>query len=243
MKPSHSLHSVGNSEEDALIVAVPSNEVQPAVWKKDPEFVYAVDNDSLFFVNRQTAIEELNDIHRSSYIRAVRFAGRDWTIPFADNIWGLGKSEFGKRYIQKSREKWKFKEDKLVSGNSVDEFQYSLWSCHTLQIILPEGCLWTNDFDTVLLNEIRKELKGRFEVPPTVLSSEIRDTRSFLLNIVEEEGPIFIVFDEIGQAFEYEGIDDFQKREKFVAFFPKVLQTVAGIKRRLYLIAGLRKFS
>ena len=93
---------MGETGEDALIVAV-GYKVK-AVWKAEPKIVYSLKDNDLFFVNREKATEQLNQIHSDMYNRASRGRGSKWVIPLADNVWGLGKSTFVSHYIAKSRE-------------------------------------------------------------------------------------------------------------------------------------------
>ena len=75
-----------------------------AVWKEEPKFIYSLEKERLFFVNRAHAVEQLQQIHRSKYNRASTGSGLDWIIPIADNVIGLGKSEFSQHYIRKCRD-------------------------------------------------------------------------------------------------------------------------------------------
>ena len=70
---------MGETGEDSLIVAV-GYKVK-AVWKAEPKIVYSLKDNDLFFVNREKATEQLNQIHSDMYNRASRGRGSDWVIP------------------------------------------------------------------------------------------------------------------------------------------------------------------
>jgi hypothetical protein len=95
----------------------------------------------LFFTNRKLAIEQLQNIHQAKYYRALDGAGTDWIIPIGDNIIGLGKSEFGRHYIQKCREEtWPDVEKRT-------DFQKTLCDCHTVSISFHKGALLEQNSD------------------------------------------------------------------------------------------------
>ena len=77
-----------------------------AVWKEEPKFIYSLEREKMFFVNRAHAVEQLQRIHQSKYYRALSGSGSEWIIPIADNVIGLGKSEFIQHYILKCKESW-----------------------------------------------------------------------------------------------------------------------------------------
>ena len=236
MKSSHSVKDLGENEDNALIVAVPSNEVKPAVWKKEPEFVYAVYNDSLFFVNRERAINQLNEIHESNYNRAVKKQGREWVIPIADNIWGIGKSDFGGHYILKSKMQW--------GTGKLTDFQKTLCSCRTVIITLTEDCFVDRDenMEKIMLEILKSNLEDMFEVKPISLTKEYQDTKVFLKELVKDVGPLFIVLDEIGVAFGKYSSSDIQKREVFLRFCSKILRSWLLLDKVFFLLLGRGSF-
>ncbi|GMF54666.1 unnamed protein product [Phytophthora fragariaefolia] len=81
-------------------------------WKQEEEPIYCLENDRMFFVNRETATEQLLKIHKNNYTRAVNKGGMTWEIPLVDNIFGLGKSTFGQEYIRRCNQKWDNLSDK-----------------------------------------------------------------------------------------------------------------------------------
>ena len=227
----------GKSKRDALIVAV-GYKVK-AVWKAEPKIVYSLKDNDLFFVNREKATEQLNQIHSDMYNRASRGRGSKWVIPLADNVWGLGKSTFVSHYIAKSREQWK---DSIEKG-SLDDFQKTLCACHTIHIIFSIKALISHDFDVVLLKYLQLALNDKFVVPPVVLSDPPKDTVSFLERLVKEAGPVFIVLDGIGEAFDTYGRDtlandNFKTKEKFMHFCSTILQKWQTIPKVFFLLAG-----
>ena len=107
---------------------------QPPKWKDEPDIIYSLDNDNMYSVNQTHAIEQLQYIHGDKYERAIGSAGPVWVIPMADNVSGLGKSEFGDHYIKKCRETWP------NEGERTD-FQKTLCACHTIKIVFDRGIL------------------------------------------------------------------------------------------------------
>ena len=86
----------------------------------------------MYFVNRTAAIEQLQSIHKNKFLRAQDNSGLEWVIPIADNVIGLGKSEFARHYIQKCRETW-------PNEHTRTPFQQTLCDCHTIFITFHKG--------------------------------------------------------------------------------------------------------
>ena len=55
-------------------------------------------------------------------------------------------------------------------------------------------------------------------------------------------GPVFIVLDEIGAAFDQQGLDDFSRRELFLTFCDQILATWFSLDRIFFLICGRASF-
>ena len=204
-------------------------------WKQDKPIIYSVDKGKMFFVNRSNAINQLHKIHKAKYERALSRAGEDWIIPLADNVIGLGKSDFGCHYIQKSRELWKDVENKT-------NFQVTLCDCHTIHITFNKGALLKNTFDKVMLDRLKMALKEMFNIPPLILSHIPDDTVSFLEGLVEDVGPVFIVLDEIGAAFDDDDLNDSKSREKFLSFCSNIVGKWLILEKVFFVLLGRGSF-
>ena len=102
--------------------------------------------------------------------------------------------------------------------------------------------LVSGDLDELMLKYLRNALENRFVVPPAVLSNPPNKTSSFLGSLVKEMGPVFIVLDKIGKAFEDPKLDDIQRRERFMLFCTEVIQDWMLMKDVFILIAGRGSF-
>jgi hypothetical protein len=189
----------------------------------------------MFFVNRTDAINQLHDIHEAKHKRARHGSGEDWIIPIADNVIGLGKSEFGRHYIPKSRELWKDVKEKTI-------FQKILCSCHTVHITFKKGELSADSFDSVMLQRLSKALSQMFVVPPAILSNIGENTATFLEDLVDEVGPLFIVLDEIGDAFDHRDLNDFEKRERFLSFCNDLVGQWLSLEKVFFVLLGRASF-
>jgi len=210
-------------------------EVVQAEWKEETPIVYSIEERKMFFVNRDRAIDQLIEIHNYKYKRAVSKCGADWEVPLIDNVFGLGKSEFGVHYIKKCREsKNRFLEN--------SDFKQTLCSCHTVHIVFEEGALLSDDMNSVLIEYLVVELKPMFKVTPSVLSKPPSSTSKFLKDLTREVGPLFIVLDEIGFAFESEELNDFQRRKKFMDFCNGVIRNWLFCERVFFILMGRGSF-
>jgi hypothetical protein len=204
-------------------------------WVEEEVIVDSLDKGKMFFVNRAHAVERLQEIHNMKYERAKTTSGMEWIIPIADNVIGLGKSEFGRHYIQKCRETW--------PDSSRTDFQKTLCACHTVSITFRKGALLNNDrFDTIMLQRFRIALATMFKEDPDIVPNPPNTTDSFLELFTEEFGPLFIVLDEIGAAFEDDQLSDIQSREKFFSFCRNVLGKWLSLKNVFFLLLGRGSF-
>ncbi|KAJ3235743.1 hypothetical protein HDU77_000208 [Chytriomyces hyalinus] len=206
-------------------------------WKDEAPIIYSVNKKSLYFVNRTNALEQLQKIHESKFERAVSKAGTDWIIPIADNVVGLGKSDFGRHYIRKSREMW-------PNAATRDPFQQTLCDCHTVHIQFVEGALLQNSFDAVMIEMLCEALEDMFVVQPAVISNPPKTVHKFLKDLTKVAGPVFIVLDEIGKAFARtnDPLDDFQQRDQFLLFCQCILDKWLPLQNVFFVLHGRASF-
>ncbi|KAF1326792.1 hypothetical protein FI667_g8257, partial [Globisporangium splendens] len=226
---------------EAFVASLVSDEetvVAPALqwkWKDEVDPVHSLERDRMFFVNRTNAVKQLQRIHKKKHSRAVFGEGAEWIIPIADNVIGLGKSAFGAHYIRKCRETW-------GDADTRSDFQKTLCDCRVVRIEFDEGELLTDTFDAVMIRLLVKSLSDMFDVPPQILANYPNSASQFIDDLTEEVGPLFIVLDEIGAAFECESLDDIQRRERFMEFCKKVLGKWFKLKRVFFLVLGRGSF-
>ncbi|KAJ3090501.1 hypothetical protein HK100_007433, partial [Physocladia obscura] len=151
-------------------------------WKDELPFVYSLEKGTLFFVNRKDAVEQLQKIHRSKFERAQIAEGKEWIIPIADNVLGLGKSAFGRHYIRRSRET-------LPEAANRNPFQQALCDCHTVAITFRKGALLEDTFDAVILKYLTTALKPMFTTEPAILTEHPKTSYAFLVDLTESVGP------------------------------------------------------
>ena len=206
------------------------------VWMEEQTLIYSLEKGNLFFVNRINAVQQLQQIHQSKYNRASRGSGAEWIIPIADNVIGLGKSEFSKNYIVKCRESW--------PDEQRNEFQRTLCDCHTVYILFHKGALLEDDFDSVVSQFLVDSLAPMFEVEPTILepTNLPKTVNDLLKKVAKAAGPLFIVLDEIGAAFEDDKLDDTQRRAQFLSFCDNVLGKWLSLKNIFFLLLGRGSF-
>lgn len=227
----------GRSKKDALVVVVPNSpEERPTKriksadhehqevpkWINEVPVEYSVEMGNLFFVNRKTAVLQLQQIHQHNYIKAVKGFGEDWKIPLVDNIFGLGKTSFGCHYIRQCG---------IHNNEDVDQdFLATVRRSRTVSIRLSRGVFSSRDnAEPIMIQLLMESLSAMFINPPSILL-EPRDSPDYpltaehlLLQVTKQVGPLFIILDEIGSAFECLGLTDLEKRENFIRFCVEVL--------------------
>jgi hypothetical protein len=190
----------------------------------------------MHFMNRDTAIAQLQEVHRCNYNRQTSGSGGNWLIPLCDNLFGMGKSEFSRQYIHRCRST-AFKPNALVN------FKESLCSAHTVWISFSMGELADPAvFEERSLTTLQSNLIPFFEVAPRCLYKFYPTTRSFLAELTHEAGPVFIAVDEIGRAFKDGNKDDVAQRELFLKFCASVLQSWLEVPNVFLLVLGRGSF-
>lgn len=127
----------------------------------------------MYFVNRDAAVKQLQDIHEADYTRNEDASGKAWKISLADNVTGLGKSEFGRHYIRNCREAWHDADDK-------SDFQKKLCECHTVHLVFGRGYMTDLSFDANVRRLLYDKLHKMFVKPPAILLNPAGDMELFL---------------------------------------------------------------
>ena len=212
---------------------------KPVTWKEKEESAPNIRNGKMCFVNRENALQQLQDIHSETYKRALEKAGSEWTIPICDNIFGLGKTEFALQYIKRVSE--------LPQSSAQDlfhsEFRNVLRQAHTVHIVIEQGALSDEKmFEDKLLTLLQNELRTQFIHPPACLYESYESTRDFLSVLISEVGPVFVALDEIGRAFDFGDKTDMERRNLFPQFCLLVLQGWFSIPGLFFLVLGRASF-
>ena len=208
-------------------------------WKIEEEPNYSIEKYRLYFVNRTEAMNQLREIHRRTFERAKINTGLDWVIALCDNIFGLGKSELSNHYIRWCINDWKdpdhFRwtiEDWMERSKHQLEFKEILSQSYSVHLDFRHIHMRNaRDFELIFLNTLKLALIKKFETAPKCLFHPHETTREFLIEFVANAGPVFIILDEFGKAFEMEGRGVLEERELFLMFCEKIVlwQSVLGV--------------
>ena len=173
------------------------------------EVIPSIDDHKMSFVNRSETVKELlTQVHWTNYVRSTRAGGLEPKIPFLDNLFGMGKSTFAENYISEC--------NKII--NSVPgslEFKASISHARTLIVQINPGELYNCQEKETLFVErvvadtfisaIEEHIPNRIQGTTSSLKGI---SGSYLLKgvvsrfIHETNEPLFLVFDEIGLAFQ-----------------------------------------
>ncbi|KAJ3405070.1 hypothetical protein HDU80_001966, partial [Chytriomyces hyalinus] len=167
-------------------------------WKDEMPTISALSQTQMSSANDGDAILKLQKIQSSNFERAVSKSGQEWMIPIADNTYGF-QSELAKNYIRKSREIWS-------DAMKTNPFQQTLCSCHTVYIKFRKEALNQDSFNSAMLAYLKEALEPMFIMPPTMLTKDYKWVVEFLKDFTRVAGPVYIVLDEIENAFEKEDL-------------------------------------
>ncbi len=203
------------------------------------EEIPRIEKGRMFFVDRESAVIQLQRIHQSNFERALAKAGSDWKIPICDNIFGLGKSELAQKYVEFCKVSKSSKQD-LVRL----DFKEMLSKAITVHIIFKEAELRKEDLvEGILLKKLQDALIPLFEIaPPCLYKSSYPNTADFLSDLIAEIGPVFIALDEIGLAFHIQDRNDTERRNLFLRFCDVVLRNWLLVPKLFFLVLGRGSF-
>jgi len=196
----------------------------------------------LHFVNRFESAKKLFVIQLESYVRRTKNcsnAGADLIFPLMDSLFGMGKTTFSKNYLALI--------DKMSSElietvveypqEFVGGFLAELKRARTLHITFQTGSLFdartrTKTLVQYVVDEMRKSWGVIVTSKPTHLWE--------IFNMIPK--PVFIVFDEIGNAFASPEGDAASERTAFYDFTSKVCIDLTRADGIHYLLCGRADF-
>ncbi|KAJ3232342.1 hypothetical protein HDU78_007196 [Chytriomyces hyalinus] len=196
---------------------------------KSAELINWKDETPALSANDGDAILKLQKIQSSNFERAVSKSGQEWMIPIADNVNG---SELARHYISKSREMW-------PDATKRNPFQQTLCSCHTVYIKFRKETLNQDSFDSAMLAYLKEALEPMFIKPPSMLTKDYKWVVQFLNDFTKVAGPVYIVLDEIENAFEG---GDFNERDQFVLFCEKIVANWCYLPNVFFVVLGRASF-
>ncbi|KAJ3387768.1 hypothetical protein HDU80_000104 [Chytriomyces hyalinus] len=217
------------SEYGVAGVELESRAEKPAELIKRKDEMPALSQTQKNSANDGEAILKLQKIQSSNFERAVSKSGQEWRIPIADNVNGL---EFARHYISKSREMW-------PDATKRDPFQQTLCSCHTVYVKFRKETLNQDSFDSAMLAYLKEALEPMFIKPPSMLAKEHKWAVQFLKDFTKVAGPVYIVLDEIENAFEG---GDFNERDQFVLFCEKIVANWCYLPNVFFVVLGRASF-
>jgi hypothetical protein len=210
----------------------------PVRREKEKE-IMSIERRKLYFVNRDNAVDQLQEVHQTNYYRAVNRDGMEWVIPICDNFFGMGKSRLAQVYIERCQAR---------TGTSLElkgapEFREAINQALTVHIIFKAAELQDElMFEQTLLQKLRNVLIPLFKVAPVSLYKYFPSSDLLLTALIAEAGPLFVALDEIGSAFDISGKDDIERLELFLSFCNKVLRSWLLVPGLFFLVLGRGSF-
>ncbi|KAI8828327.1 hypothetical protein BJ741DRAFT_713646 [Chytriomyces cf. hyalinus JEL632] len=84
----------------------------------------------------------------------------------------------------------------------------------------PDEVLNQDSFNSAVLAYLKQALKLMFIMPPSMLTKNYKSVAHFLNDFTDVAGPVYIVLDESGNAFEG---DEFEGQDRFILFCKKIV--------------------
>ncbi|KAJ3232341.1 hypothetical protein HDU78_007195 [Chytriomyces hyalinus] len=194
-------------------------------WKDDVPIVSTRGHQKNSFVSGTRAVEDLQRIHLSNFLRATTGeAGADWVIPIAENEVEVGESEFCTHYIIESRK------------TTQNPLKHTLCSCHTVHVqFTTTQPLTEGSFNSTMIKYLKAALEPMFISPPSMLSNDYETVEDFLEDLTQVAGPVFIVLGGIENAFKG---NDLKVRHQFLLFCRKILSHWFALPSVFFVVLG-----
>jgi len=198
----------------------------------------SVISDGMHFVGREPSMLQLLDIHWSMFQKREIRSGPADLIPLVDAVYGMGKSKFGMNYLATFSSYLKRKKfvDERYSKPFIDE----LLTARTL-IIIPERRIFeSSTTEGMMMNIIAEQLiiavGETWGIPRP--SQDHCESLEVTLKWISNISPVFIVFDEIGNAAERIDRSLVATREKFFEFVNNCCAPIWRTNRIYYMLSG-----
>ena len=217
----------------------------------------SLDKDALFFVNRETAVNELITVFKDIDAKRAGQAGSggDYRIPLIDQVFGMGKTEFGLNFV-KQCSRLRLADYDTTTRDVIKK----LSKARTLRLHLIDGCL-INPMTTSEPTDVKDALEAvlRQQIISFASDKIHTDLAGILRNDLEQScenisfqtsdrlfkslmartnnDPVFVVLDDIGAAFVNDSnVSD--RRDKFFEFCRVVLVPWLDCDNLYFLLMG-----
>ena len=247
-QPLHALVPVHSSSPQVVHPVSVAQVSQRLRWLPVPEETYCIKDQEILFVNRDHAIEKLVKIHaHTSSLAYKQGEGSGFEIALIDNLVGAEKTAFAENYIRKSS-------NSLKTEEYSPEFVDSLSRARTVTVRLRPGmfgALFRDDAPGVMEKAVREAFvvavesmirKRELEGTTCFLTENLSLTSGFnqpiLRFISETDTPLFLVFDEVGIAFEDDAFTLKEQRDCFLKFCSRILSPCLMLADFYLLLIG-----
>ncbi|KAF4148069.1 hypothetical protein GN958_ATG02763 [Phytophthora infestans] len=241
-----------------ILVAKPGYVSVAPEWKPETMWGSSLETGTLPFVGRGRAAKKLQSIHYSNFTGARDRSGRTtWQIPLVDNVYGTGKTELGRKYIDQCRQALSNEkpqdpenQQELTSREptqhrqpSQHEFLKQLCSCRTVLVRgTPRQFVVPPDLLKAKMNEALATAISELLQPGTMPATNASDAAyDFATELVRVLGPLFVVLDNVGEAFE-DPRGDVVSRERFMDACKNVLVSWTQVPQLHLLVLGYADF-
>lgn len=195
---------------------------------------YALNDGELYFAGQEREVEALSDIHSSQHDCIVHSHIEPQIIPMCATSPGSGKSTFAAHYISKCREMW--------PASARSGSLKMLCECRTLHVNFTKNALSCGDRDAVVIEFLIRCAESTFKTPLQTVANPPKRALDFVQELAHEVGPLFIVLDDIGVAFEDDSVGSVTKLDRFHSFCMSVLRPWLSLPSVFLLLVGWGSF-
>ncbi|TMW57766.1 hypothetical protein Poli38472_014369 [Pythium oligandrum] len=194
--------------------------------------------DELYFVDPDQAVEQLQSIHEEMY-RASKEFDSCRSLPVADHALGMGKTTFAHHYVRLCLKTWPIEATRT-------DFRQTICAAHTVMCRLESGVFVHEVSAQVTMNDLLAKAVRRHLSPETELSVLTpplsTSPQTFAEDLVAAIGPLFIVLDNVGDAFGDGNLDEKTSRDRFAQFCKDVLLSWTQVPGLVFVVLGHAPF-
>lgn len=200
-------------------------------WINQTEIPCVISCHKLHFVQRKESFDALKQIHEATYTRRVEGSGKTWTIPFADNIFGAGKSLFAMNYVKMFQEAYPDKKT---------EFESSVSNSRSIRLVFELKLFNHEKQEASMINILRNVLEKHIDQNVSFLQKDFNSSAELLKELVSRGGPVFLILDEIGKLFMNSKTE--KNTQMFWDFISNVVVPWFEIQNLYFIVLGCGEF-
>ena len=193
------------------------------------------DGQRLHFVNRDDSTRELLKTLHRNFLKRFERGGPADMIALLDSVYGMGKTTFSLKFLALVARYW---ENNSVNMEYQGLFSEEIFGARTLHITMTPRMV--KDMEKSFVEELMKQVEYQWGY-----RGHVPELNSFqgAIEFITHLSPVFLVFDEIGSAFQTSpDVSNRYARDEFLSFIREYCVPLLRMNRVYFLLCGRAEF-